>query len=83
MLKELARNMRDDIAAIDGFKYSDALKGKDGKWDVEALNAFLEKPKEWAPGTKMAFAGLRKEEDRASIIAWLNEQSDAPLDLGQ
>ncbi len=70
-----------DIASSDGFKYSDVLQGKDGKWDVESLNAFLLKPKEWAPGTKMAFGGLRKEVDRASLIAWLNEQSDSPLSL--
>ena len=70
-----------DIAALDGFKYSKALSGKDGVWDFETLNAFLLKPKDWAKGTKMAFAGLRKEEDRAAIIAWLNAQSDAPLPL--
>ena len=70
-----------DIGAVDGFKYSDALKGKGGKWDVESLDGFLLKPKEWAPGTKMAFGGLRKDVDRASVIAWLNEQSDAPLPL--
>ena len=70
-----------DIAALDGFKYSKALSEKDGAWDFETLNAFLIKPKEWAKGTKMSFAGLRKEEDRAAVIAWLNEQSDAPLPL--
>ena len=70
-----------DIAALDGFKYSKALSGKNGVWDFETLNAFLLKPKDWAKGTKMAFAGLRKEEDRAAIIAWLNAQSDAPLPL--
>ena len=70
-----------DIASVDGYKYSDALMEKGGKWDVEALNAFLLKPKDWAPGTKMAFGGLRKEADRASVIAWLNEQSDNPLPL--
>lgn len=70
-----------DIAALGDFKYSDALMGKDGAWDFEALNGFLEKPKDWAPGTKMSYGGLRKEEDRAALIAWLNEQSDNPLPL--
>ena len=70
-----------DIAALDGFKYSDALTGKDGAWTFEALNGFLTKPKEWAKGTKMAYPGLRKEADRAAVIAWLNEQGDAPLPL--
>ncbi len=70
-----------EIAALEGFKYSKALMEKDGVWDFETLNAFLLKPKEWAKGTRMSFAGLRKDEDRAGVIAWLNEQSDAPLPL--
>ena len=70
-----------DIAALDGFKYSDALMGKDGVWDFENLSAFLTKPKDWVKGTKMAFPGLRKEEDRAAVIAYLNAQSDNPLPL--
>ncbi len=70
-----------DIGSVDGFKYSEALSGKGGKWDVEALDGFLLNPKKWAPGTKMAFRGLRKDVDRASVIAWLNEQSDNPLPL--
>jgi len=70
-----------EIAAVDGFKYSDALSGKGGAWTFEALNGFLTKPKEWAPGTKMAFPGLRKEADRAAVIAWLNAQSDSPLPM--
>lgn len=69
------------IASHDGFNYSDALKGKDGAWDFETLAAFLTKPKDWAPGTKMAFPGLRKEQDRADVIAYLNEQGDNPLPL--
>jgi len=69
------------IASHDGFNYSDALKGKDGAWTYEQLNAFLTKPKDWAPGTKMAFPGLRKDADRANVIAYLNEQSDEPLPL--
>ena len=70
-----------DIASVGDFKYSDALKGKGGKWDFEALNGFLENPKGWAPGTKMAYRGLRKEADRANLIAWLNQQSADPLPM--
>ena len=70
-----------DIASLDGFKYSDALMGKDGAWDYESMAAFLTKPKDWAPGTKMAYPGLRKEQDRADVIAYLNENSDAPLPM--
>jgi len=70
------------IASHDGFNYSDALKSKeDAAWDYENLAAFLTKPKDWAPGTKMAFPGLRKEADRANVIAYLNEQSDDPRPL--
>ncbi|WP_425101157.1 c-type cytochrome [Tropicibacter sp. S64] len=56
------------------FSYSDAMKAKgaDGTvWDAESLMAFLEKPKDYVPGTKMAFAGLRKEEERADVVAYL------------
>lgn len=59
------------IAASDGFGYSDVLANHGGVWDIEALSGFLENPKGWAPGTKMSFAGLKKAEDRANIIAYL------------
>lgn len=65
-----------DIASAEGFKYSEALVSKDGVWDAANLDAFLAAPKDWAEGTKMAFAGLRKEEDRANIIAYLNSLSN-------
>lgn len=57
-----------------GFNYSDVLMemGAAGKvWTPEELSAFLEKPRDYAKGTKMSFAGLRKEEDRANVIAYL------------
>lgn len=59
------------IAAIDGFNYSGALAGKGGNWDVDSLNAFLTRPKDFAPGTTMGFAGLKKETDRANLIGYL------------
>ena len=60
-----------DIGSVDGYKYSEALLGMDGVWDATALDAFLTKPKDFAPGTKMSFPGVKKEEDRAAIILYL------------
>ena len=57
-----------DIASVEGFSYSDALAGKEGAWDYQNLYAFLAVPREWAAGTKMAFAGLKKPEERADVI---------------
>lgn len=62
------------------FGYSDALKAMaDKPWGFEDLNAWLLSPKSYAPGTKMVFPGIKKAQDRANLIAWLNTQSDAPL----
>ncbi|NJM81286.1 MAG: cytochrome c family protein [Tabrizicola sp.] len=59
-------------AAVDGFAYSEAIVAvKDQAWTPENLNGFLESPKGYMPGTKMAFAGLPKAEDRANVIAYL------------
>lgn len=57
-----------------GFVYSDAMKSADGKWDYDTLNEFLWKPRKTVPGTKMTFAGLKKAEDRAAVIKWLESQ---------
>jgi len=70
-------------AHMEGFAYSDAMKKKEGPWTAEDLDAFLTKPSAYAPGTKMAFAGLPKPEDRAAIIKYLNSLSDAPKPLPQ
>lgn len=64
-----------------GFAFSDALKSKGGTWNFDELNKWLTSPKAYAPGTKMTFAGLSKPEDRANVIAYLNQQSAAPLPL--
>lgn len=59
---------------VEDFKYSDALtEMADGGlvWDEESLSAFLTKPKDFMKGTKMSFAGLRKEKDVANVIAYL------------
>ena len=72
--------MGQPVAARPGFAYSDALKGKGGTWDWEAMSQWLKSPKSFAPGTKMTFAGLSKPEDRANLMAWLNSQgSNLPL----
>lgn len=55
----------------DGYAYSDALLSQDGQWSPENLSEFLENPKDYAPGTKMAYRGMSKVEDRANLIAYL------------
>ena len=63
-----------------GFAFSDALKSKGGNWTFENLDHWLTSPREFAPGTKMTFAGLGNPVDRANLIAWLNTQgSNLPL----
>ena len=69
------------IAAVEDYKYSKALIEYEKNWTFEELNGFLIKPQKWIKGTKMAYAGLRKEKDRASVILYLNKYSDNPLPL--
>ena len=69
------------IGVIEDYKYSKALAAYGKEWSFEELNGFLIKPAKWIKGTKMAYAGLRKEKDRASVIKYLNENSDSPLTL--
>jgi cytochrome c len=64
-----------------GFNYSAAMKGKPGKWTVEDLNAFLQNPKGFLPGTTMGFAGVPRGSERADVIAYLNSKSDSPAPL--
>ena len=66
---------------VNDYKYSKALSGYGKQWTYEELNGYLIKPAKWIKGTKMAFAGLRKEKDRASVILYLNQNSDNPLPL--
>ncbi len=68
-------------AHLDNFSYSTALTEFAGVWTYEELNAFLYKPKKYIAGTKMNYAGIKKEEDRAKLIAWLRSLSDAPQPL--
>ena len=69
------------VGAVSDYKYSKALSEYGKEWTFEELNGYLIKPAKWIKGTKMAFAGLRKEKDRASVIKYLNQNSDNPLPL--
>ena len=73
----LGRNM----GALEDYKYSKALISFGKDWTFEEMNNFLIKPTSYIKGTKMAFAGLKKEKDRASVILYMNANSDSPLDL--
>ena len=66
-------------AVSEGYSYSKAMKAHGKSWSFEELNAYLLKPQSYIKGTKMACAGLRKDKDRASVILYLNSQSDSPL----
>jgi len=68
-------------AVFPGFAYSDALKSKGGNWDYESLNAWLFSPKDFVPGTKMTFPGLKDVKERAEVIAYLRNQADSPAPL--
>ncbi len=70
-----------DKASAEGFSYSDALSGLGGAWTYEDLFAYLKSPKDFAPGNKMTFGGLKKAEDRADVISYLREHSDSPPPL--
>ena len=69
------------IGSVSDYKYSKALSEYGKEWSFEELNGYLIKPAKWIKGTKMAFAGLKKEKDRASVIMYLNQNSDNPLPL--
>ncbi len=66
---------------MEGFTYSAALKGKPGPWTYDALNEWLYRPASYAPGTRMAFAGLPNTQQRADVIAWLRTLSPNPQPL--
>jgi cytochrome c len=73
--------MGEPIGKGKGFPFSSALAEKGGTWDWHAMSEWLKSPKSFAPGTKMTFAGLSKPEDRADVIAFLNQHSDSPLPM--
>ncbi len=65
-----------DVGTAEGFGYSGSLVAVADVWTPENLDQFLEKPKSFAPGTSMSFAGLKKPADRANLIAYLDSLDD-------
>jgi cytochrome c len=66
---------------MEGFNYTAGLKGKQGPWNYEELNEWLYKPSAYAPGTRMAFAGIPNAKQRADVIDYLRTLSDNPPPL--
>ncbi len=67
--------------SVNDYKYSKAMIAYGKKWSFEEMNSYLIKPQAYIKGTKMAFAGLRKEKDRASVILYMNSKSNSPKPL--
>ena len=67
--------------SIGDYKYSKAMIAYGKEWTFEEMNSYLIKPQAYIKGTKMAFAGLRKEKDRASVILYMNSKSSSPKTL--
>ena len=70
-----------NVGSIADYKYSKALTSYGKEWSWEEMNGFLIKPSKWIPNNKMGFAGLKSEKDRASVILYLNQNSDNPRPL--
>ena len=69
------------VGSVTEYKYSKALSGYNKEWTWEEMNGFLLKPAKWIKGNKMGFAGLKSDKDRASVILYLNQNSDNPKTL--
>ena len=67
--------------SLPDYKYSKAMAAHGKKWSFEEMNGFLIKPKEWIKGTKMSYAGLKSEKERAAVILYMNENTNKPLPL--
>ena len=67
--------------SVSDYKYSKAMVAYAKQWSFEEMNSYLIKPQAYIKGTKMAFAGLRKEKDRASVIIYMNSKSSSPKPL--
>ena len=65
--------------SVSDYKYSKAMAAHGKTWSFEEMNSFLIKPRDWIKGTKMSFAGLKKGKERASVILYMNENTDNPL----
>jgi len=67
--------------SLPDYKYSKAMAAHGKKWSFEEMNGFLIKPKDWIKGTKMSYAGLKSEKERAAIILYMNENTNSPLPI--
>lgn len=72
-----------EIGKAPGFAFSPALASKGGNWTYESLAQWLHNPREFAPGNKMAYAGLKDDKDLADLLAFLRTQADTPAPLPQ
>ena len=70
-----------NAGSVSDYKYSKAMVAYGKKWTFEEMNSYLIKPQAYIKGTKMAFAGLRKEKDRASVILYMNSKGNNPKPL--
>lgn len=69
------------LGSTGGFAYSKALKAKGGSWDYESIDKFIAKPKDFIKGTRMAFPGIKKPQQRADLIVYLRTLADSPVPL--
>ena len=67
--------------SLPDYKYSKAMAAYGKKWSFEEMNGFLIKPKDWIKGTKMSYAGLKSEKERAALILYMNENTNSPLPI--
>ena len=67
--------------SLPDYKYSKAMAAHGKKWSFEEMNGFLIKPKDWIKGTKMSYAGLKSEKERAAVILYMNQNTNNPLPL--
>jgi cytochrome c len=68
-------------AHMEGFNYSAGMKAKAGPWTFDALNEWLHQPSSYVQGTRMAFAGIKNDQERADVIAYLRSLSPNPVPL--
>ena len=69
------------VASNEGFNYSTAMKGHKGNWTFEELDKYIKNPLGMVPGTKMTFAGIQRDSERADLLLFLNTKSDSPQPL--
>lgn len=69
------------VASRPGFAYSEAMLAKGGNWDYASLNKFIFDPKSEVKGTKMGFAGIKDDKERAAVIKYLRSNADTPIAL--